>query len=92
MSLTQSFWVEVQGVISDIQTNRFRSVNQWVPVHQPSKNEMEHQHKRQDIVDSPRNLFCVSNGLSVVIEYKEFVNPILDHDNEEVVDVKRWHT
>ena len=53
---------------------------------------MENKHEWEQIDNSIRDVLCVSQGFSVVIEDQVLVHPILDSDNKEVVNVHRWHS
>jgi len=53
---------------------------------------MEDKHERKKVDNSPGDMPSVPHCLSIVVEDQVLVNPVLHENNEEIVNVQRWHT
>ena len=95
MLLTKPLWVEVESIVTN-KVNRLRLPDEWITVHQESESPMEDKHERKKVDNSPGDMPCVPyvtlpHCLSIVVEDQVLVNPVLYENNEEIVNIQRWH-
>lgn len=53
---------------------------------------MENKHDRKKVDNGLGDMLRVSQGLSIVVEDQVFVYPVLNKNDEKVVNIHRWHT